>query len=139
MQLKINPKCFPFDDEGNVMISQMSQCMAFSASGYYLPCCWIDNAHDKYENPNGIYDEELNAKEGMTPEKVLKSKQWKDFYHTILFKPEKAGSRCKTQCGVVIDGDHQYHYSTYVSMLNKEKDNILQKERLLGIKKDGQA
>jgi len=139
MQLKIIPKCFPFLENGDIDINGMGQCMAFSASGYYVPCCWMDNAFDRKENPGGIYNKELNVKNGITPEDALNSRQWKNFYRKILFKPKEAGSRCKTSCGVIIDDDgNQHSYSSYVKQLNQQKNSILEKEKLLGITKDGQ-
>ena len=112
MKLEIRPKCFPFDKDGNNVRYTMSNCIAFTASGNYLPCCWMDTFDCKRDNVHNLFDEELNVKSGKTPLEIISSPQWNNFYKLLFEDPDAACNKCKMACGHVIhdDGSEELYF-----------------------------
>ena len=105
MKLEIRPKCFPFDKHGNDVQDQMKNCVAFTAGGYYLPCCWMDTWRERQENKHGLFNEELNVNSGKTAKEIINSETWKKFYKMIFQDPDNVCQKCKDACGVLIHED----------------------------------
>jgi|TARA_R100000081_G_C4798489_1_gene162514 hypothetical protein len=103
----IEPRCFPFDKDGNNIKDKMQNCPAHTASGYLLPCCWLDRSNIVANNDdlNGIRVPELHLRNKITYEQIMKSKQWKNFYKQLFEDPEKAHDICKECCGWVTHDD----------------------------------
>ncbi len=99
--IQIEPKCFPYDKDGNNIRQEMGNCPAHTATGYLLPCCWLDRpdiiAED--DNINGVRVPELNLDTGITYKEIMRSENWKRFYRELFEQPEKAHPVCKECCG----------------------------------------
>lgn len=94
----IEPKCFPFDIDGNP--KQLENCPAHTATGYLLPCCWLDITNGNLEDElNGVRVPELHLSTGITYKEIVHSHQWKNFYIKLFTSPETAVDKCKEKCG----------------------------------------
>ena len=105
--LHIEPKCFPFDKDGNDIRNQMLNCPAHTATGYLVPCCWMDRsivvAND--DDLNGVRVPELNLKTGITYKEIMESDNWKNFYKQLFQDPESSHDICKQCCGLITQED----------------------------------
>jgi hypothetical protein len=88
---KMHPRCV-WDP-----IQKEQKGMAFSASGYLLPCCWCDNVN-LFEDFGSITQEKFHISNVETVEEVLESKEWNDLMQTIQNNYENAPSICKSKC-----------------------------------------
>ena len=79
-----------------------SQCYGFSniKGGYILPCCWCDKPryHKEFEN---LMQEHLKITNVNSVESIIHSKEWQDFYDTLINRPEEAPSLCHKFCSGV--------------------------------------
>lgn len=107
--LQIKPKCFPYDKDGNFVRSSMKNCPAHTASGYLLPCCWLDRASvvAKDDELNGVRVPELHLNTGITYKEIVESDNWKNFYKQLFEDPENAHKICKECCGWVTDENNE--------------------------------
>jgi len=107
MTVTIEPKCWPFDKDGNNIRNQMQNCPAHTASGYLVPCCWLDRSHIVARNDtlNGIRVPELNLNTGITYKEIMESDQWRNFYKELLESPETAHQICRECCGWITEDD----------------------------------
>ena len=85
----INPKCLD------------KKALAYTATGYMLPCCWCDNPvgwvepqikrlrqdHLKVKNNNKIID-------------IISSDEWVNFFQELKINPSKT---CQRFCGVPLN------------------------------------
>ena len=106
VNISIEPKCFPFDKDGNKVFDSMNNCPTHTAAGYVLPCCWLDRAVVAAENDdlNGVRVPELHL-DNITYEQIVKSDQWRKFYRQLFEDPENAHQICKDCCGVVTEAN----------------------------------
>tara|TARA_Y100000310_G_C20116161_1_gene549368 strand:- start:125 stop:442 length:318 start_codon:yes stop_codon:yes gene_type:complete len=86
---KLQPKCL-----------LTARGASYTATGYVLPCCWIDN-------PKGWNDEIL--KKFFDPnlhidkneiEEIINSKTWKNFFNLVKNNPKQAPKLCYRYCSV---------------------------------------
>jgi len=70
---------------------------AFSASGYFYPCCWCDNS--KSHEFKNITPEHLHIDNVENLTDIFLSKEWNDFFIMLKENPENAPTVCKKKCG----------------------------------------
>lgn len=78
----------------------------YSARGYLIPCCWLD----PYETVDGQYptdykdvaevflQEHLKLSNVDTIDDIINSKEWEDFFETLIKDPDNAPRMCKKYC-----------------------------------------
>jgi hypothetical protein len=71
--------------------------VAYTATGYLIPCCWVDMDPD-FEK---FFNESLYIDNNESVEDILNSKIWQEFYHMLENQPSLAPNICKTQCTLV--------------------------------------
>lgn len=109
MQIRIKPKCWPVNENGERDDSLARMPPAFSANGYFFPCCWMEKTEYVEKNIHNLFDEELKITNIESVDEVFNSEQWKKFYMTMLFDPNNICDVCKIMCGVVIDHNEEEH------------------------------
>jgi len=94
--LKLEPRCFPehLKKEKEVM------GIAYTSTGYLMPCCWLDVPQyiDEYKKL-GLHDEELKLANNKCIEDIICSKQWQNFTRILAEEPHNAPTKCKQKCG----------------------------------------
>ena len=70
---------------------------AFSATGYFLPCCWCDNSN-LFRDFASITQDKFHISNIETPDKVFQSSEWKDLINTIQNDGANAPKVCKRKC-----------------------------------------
>ena len=101
---------------------------AFTIHGYFVPCCWVDNAQSRKElDYYGFFQDNFFIDNINSPEElksIFISPEWTDFYNMLLTKPYEAPALCKINCNA--------HQGTSTVKLNDEGHNVgLDKRRLL--------
>lgn len=106
-KLHIEPKCFPFNKDGNNIQSEMKNGPAHTATGYLLPCCWMDKSYvvANDDDLNGVRVPELNLNTGISYKEIMASDNWKKFYKQLFEEPEKSHKICKECCGWITRDD----------------------------------
>ena len=94
--VKLTPKCLSGKGYG------------YSAQGYLIPCCWCDPREGRTANDQGAIETEqiksIFIKEHLkltnvdSINEILKSKEWKGFYETLINDPDNALEVCKRYC-----------------------------------------
>ena len=74
--------------------------IAVSATGFVLPCCWLDQAHntEKDEKIAPLFDDKLHIDNNDTIEDIISSKPWQKFMHDLIEKPEDSSPICFRKC-----------------------------------------
>lgn len=83
----LKPKCLIRDKTGEL------QCLGYSAEGYITPCCWMN------DNRTVFFKEKLKISNNKSIKNITQSKEWIDFYHMLIEKPQKAPEVCHKFCG----------------------------------------
>jgi len=84
--MTVNPKCI-----------KVYNCIAYSATGYQLPCCWADQIDRRLEFKSLLKDKfRLDKVESI--EEIINSDEWQSFYRGLLEDPDNAPSVCKNYC-----------------------------------------
>jgi hypothetical protein len=86
-RIKLNPKCV-FEKEP-----------AFTASGFFLPCCWCDRKN-KYFKEKGFLNQELHISnvDDIVSE-IFNSQIWIDFFNEIQYGNDYPAV-CEEHCGI---------------------------------------
>jgi hypothetical protein len=90
--MKIFPRCLRRDEEFTP-----EKSVAFTASGYLVPCCWCDN-RQLFEDFASITQEKFHISNISSPEEVLESEEWITLMNTIQNDPSNAPYVCKRKC-----------------------------------------
>lgn len=85
--MKIFPKCV---HEG--------RRVAFSATGYFVPCCWCDDLN-LFVDFKQITQDKFHISNIKSPSDVFYSEEWKDLLHTIENDGKNAPAVCQEKCG----------------------------------------
>ena len=96
---KLNPKCFKTDKHGD-------RAVAFTATGYLLPCCWLDNhangtVHQKWVKD--FYKKEQHIDNHEKIEDIIEGKTWQNFFNMLENDPEDAPKVCWEHCNRPLD------------------------------------
>lgn len=93
---KLEPRCFPerFKKEKEIM------GIAYTSTGYLMPCCWLDEIHyiNEYKKI-GLHDEELKLSNNECVEDIVYSEQWQNFRRILVEEPHNAPTICRYKCG----------------------------------------
>ena len=82
----INPKCLD------------KKALAYTATGYMLPCCWCDNPVGWVEPQiKRLRQEHLKVKNNDNIKDIITSEEWLYFFDELKTKPAKA---CQSFCSV---------------------------------------
>lgn len=98
---KLEPRCFPeFFKKQKEVESMIPQGITYTATGYLMPCCWLDDdvrLIKEYEKL-GLHDEELKLANNKSVENIVYSEQWQNFRRILAEEPHNAPTRCKQKC-----------------------------------------
>lgn len=99
---------------------------AFTATGYLVPCCWVDNPWawkdpkiKEFYNPKWHIDKHDSVMD------IMHGKNFNDWWEMLEKKPEEAPNICKKYCGSCL-GDKVTKNDTYV--LNAKDLEIFNKK-----------
>ena len=85
----LNPKC--------ILTGRLP---AFTATGYIVPCCWVDDPKGwKDKNIAKFYNPKLKITNNKNVENIMENKIWKDFFNLLINDSENAPKICKQFCG----------------------------------------
>ncbi len=101
---KIKPQCMPHNFDFT-KAKDLGNFPNFTSAGYMVPCCWLDHTPLKKENFANLWDEELSIKNVNSIEEILYSKQWREFFRTLMNDQENAHPICWKNCSINIDND----------------------------------
>ena len=83
---KINPKCLSFKE------------LSYSATGYILPCCWVDTPVALIEPQiERITQKHLKVSNNEKIEDIINSKEWQNFFEELKTDP---AILCQKFCGI---------------------------------------
>jgi len=86
---KINPKCLD------------KKALAYTATGYMLPCCWCDNPVGWVEPQiKRLRQEHLKVKNNDTINDIVDSPAWIYFFEELKINPSKT---CLRFCGIPLN------------------------------------
>ena len=74
--------------------------VAVSATGFVLPCCWLDQAYDvnKHEKVRPLFDDKLHIDNNDTIDDIIYSEPWQTSMRDLIEKPEKSAPICFRKC-----------------------------------------
>lgn len=84
--MTVDPKCIKGDN-----------CIAYSATGYLLPCCWADQIDRRLEFKS-LLQKKFRLDKVESIEEIINSDEWQSFYRGLLEDPNNAPSVCKNYC-----------------------------------------
>lgn len=81
----INPKCL------------VKKELAYTATGYILPCCWLDGSLDIYKQKQilPLLKEKLKVSNNEKIEDIIYSDEWNYFFEELMNDPS---TLCKKFC-----------------------------------------
>lgn len=96
----MRPKCHPFwIENGERVDNQNMTSLAYTATGYVMPCCWMDPVNAKGDEPNPLHVEELKLSNNTSVKQVMLSPIWLKFHRDLIESPECALKICREMCG----------------------------------------
>jgi len=84
--MKLYPRC-----------SSKEKPVAFSATGYFVPCCWCDNK-DLFRDFKEITQEKFHISNIESPDNVFKSEEWNHLIDKITNDGANAPKVCRRKC-----------------------------------------
>ena len=89
------PKCL-----GGKGYKARSIAIAVSATGFVLPCCWLNQTYDvnKHEKVRPLFDDKLHIDNNDTIDDIIYSEPWQTFMRDLIEKPEKSAPICFRKC-----------------------------------------
>ena len=73
--------------------------IAVSATGYVLPCCWLDRASSpKDKKVKTLFDDKLHIDNNDTIEDIISAEPWQKFMRDLVEKPEESSPICFEMC-----------------------------------------
>ena len=90
--------------------------MAFTSTGFVVPCCWIDSPGGRRDSTlKQFYQKEMHIDNFAGVGDVIDTPLYKDWFDMLQNKPELAPNYCKHFCSTDSVSDHP----TKTSMLSK--------------------
>jgi len=87
-----HPKCLDSNRTNGRLI-------AVSATGYVLPCCWLDRASSpKDKKVKTLFDDKLHIDSNDTIEDIISAEPWQKFMRDLVEKPEESSPICFEMC-----------------------------------------
>ncbi len=79
--------------------------IAVSATGFVLPCCWLDRPDDfddimKDKKVGPLFDKKLHIDNNDTIEDIVSSDPWQKFMRELTEKPEESSPICFQMCTI---------------------------------------
>ena len=87
--IKIKPRCLTYEPKS------YHKPAAYTADGFMLPCCWLDDKQVNDPEYAVLQTEETNIKYN-TVEEIINSDTWQTFYDNLY--TDKCPSYCKEKC-----------------------------------------
>jgi|TARA_B110000977_G_scaffold8414_1_gene11264 hypothetical protein len=80
-----------------------ARSIAVSATGFVLPCCWLDRPDDfddimKDKKISPLFDKKLHIDNNDTIEDIVSADPWQKFMRELTEKPEESSSICFKMC-----------------------------------------
>jgi len=93
--IRIKPRCLTFQPKS------YHKPAAYTADGYMLPCCWLDDPKNDHQLENEFHmkDEHLALKNNDKLEDIFGSKEWEHFFDSLINNPSCAPKQCQYKCG----------------------------------------
>ena len=99
------PKCL--GPEGR----NLGRSIAVSATGFVLPCCWLDKPSSPMdEKVKTLFDESLHIDNNDAIEDIIMSDPWQKFMRELVEIPEESSPICLEMCTQV---GHRYIKKLY--------------------------
>ena len=94
-EIKIKPRCLTYKPKS------YHKPAAYTADGYMLPCCWLDDPKNDYdiEERFKLKEEHLALDNVEKIEDIYGSKEWEHFFDTLINNPSCAMKQCQYKCG----------------------------------------
>ena len=87
------PKCL--SKEGR----NIGRSGAVSATGFVLPCCWLDRPNEPRDSKvSTLFDEKLHIDNNDTIDDIIKSDPWQKFMRELTTKAEESSPICLEMC-----------------------------------------
>ena len=91
------PKCLQPDG------TNVGRFIAVTATGFVLPCCWLDRPDGSQNFPENkkiklFFDKELHIDNHETIEDIINSDTWQNFMSDLVNKPEESSAICLKMC-----------------------------------------
>lgn len=87
------PKCL--GPEGR----NLGRSIAVSATGFVLPCCWLDRPSSSMdEKVKTLFDESLHIDNNDTIDDIIGAESWQKFMRDLIEKPEDSSPICLEMC-----------------------------------------
>ncbi len=87
------PKCL--GSEGR----NFGRAIAVSATGFVLPCCWLDRPSSPMdEKVKTLFDESLHIDNNDTIDDIIGAEPWQKFMRELVEKPEESSPICLEMC-----------------------------------------
>lgn len=87
---------------------------AFTATGFLIPCCWVDNPTAwKEKKIKEFYDEKWHIDKHETVLEIMHGELFNDWWDMLENRPEEAPEICKRYCGSDLDDKvtkHDYFF-----------------------------
>ena len=76
-----------------------NQDLTLSSTGYFTPCCWVDDElYRKQPWVKILFKEHLKLQNNEKVEDIFKSKEWTDFYNMLRNNTKDAPAVCYKFC-----------------------------------------
>ena len=94
-EIKIKPRCLTYTPKS------YHKPAAYTADGYMLPCCWLDDPKNDYdiEERFKLKATHLAVENNDKLEDIYGSKEWEHFFDTLVNEPSCAMKQCQYKCG----------------------------------------
>lgn len=88
--MKLKPKCLHFKE------------VAYTATGYILPCCWLDGELQTYKQPQilPLLKEKLKVENNKNIDDIVYSDEWNYFFEELKTNPSTI---CKKFCSIPLE------------------------------------
>lgn len=83
--------------------ANIGRSIAVTATGFVLPCCWLDRPDNfdeimEDEKISPLFDEKLHIDNNDTIEDIINSDPWQKFMRELTEKSEESSSICFQMC-----------------------------------------
>lgn len=101
--IKLYPRCHPYDPNSETPVVRKQKAVAYSARGWFMPCCWLDDIETDQIKEFGLLDDDIKVENVDKLEQIFLSRQWVHFHKMLVEHPENAPDICKNKCSFRFD------------------------------------
>jgi MoaA/NifB/PqqE/SkfB family radical SAM enzyme len=108
---KLRPKCIEslIKNKPGSLSRHGAKQLGHSATGYLLPCCWLDpssSREQEFDDTKDLFQDHLKIENVDTIEEILFSDEWINFFKVLVTDPENAPSSCQRRCRELVVDEH---------------------------------